>query len=175
MDLKTFTDTMLIIYKQGFGDPAREYWLGLDSIHCLTTRSPRTELLIDLADFEGQFGYAAYSIFSVGNSGTGYRLFVGGYNGTAGDDLENHNKQSFTTRDHDVDQYFNNCAVNHKGAWWYHGCHGSNLNDRYLSGSHSSYADGVNWLQFKCHHYSLKYIHSYEAPQSVASTNMLAK
>ena len=144
-------------YKTGFGNPTGEYWLGLDSIHCLTTRSPRTELQVDLADFEGEFRHAAYSIFSVGNSGTGYRLFVGGYTGTAGDAMAIQNKQAFSTRDHDVDAYSGHCAVSFKGGWWYNKCHHSNLNGAYLSGPHTSYADGVNWEQFKGYHYSLKY------------------
>ena len=144
-------------YKLGFGDPAGEYWLGLDSIHCLTTRSPRTKLQVDLADFEGLFSYAAYSIFSVGNSGTGYKLFVGGYSGTGGDGMAYQNGQSFSTKDHDVDQHSSNCAVVYKGAWWYNDCHHSNINGQYLSGPHTSHADGVNWRPFKGQFYSLKY------------------
>ena len=67
------------------------------------------------------------------------------------------NGMSFTTRDHDVDNYDSNCAVAFKGAWWYKACYDANLNGQYLNGPHSSYADGINWGPFKGHRYSLKY------------------
>ena len=44
--------------------------------------------------------------------------------------------------DKDADR---SCAVSFKGAWWYNACYNSNLNGQYLNGSHSSFADGVNW------------------------------
>ena len=63
----------------------------------------------------------------------------------------------FSTRDSDNDiKPDGSCAQKFKGAWWYRHCHHSNLNGLYLSGSHSSLADGVNWKPFKGQHYSLK-------------------
>ena len=63
----------------------------------------------------------------------------------------------FSTRDSDNDiMQDGSCAQQFKGAWWYSQCHHSNLNGLYLSGSHSSKADGVNWLPFRGHYYSLK-------------------
>ena len=78
------------------------------------------------------------------------RLFPG----TAGDSLSRHNGFSFTTRDQDNEG--NGCAEIYKGAWWYFGCHYSNLNGLYHHGAHSSYGNGVNWYHWKGYYYSLK-------------------
>ena len=66
------------------------------------------------------------------------------------------NGQEFTTRDYDHDEWPQNCAVRFHGAWWYKNCHNANLNGKYLNGTHDSYADGVNWFQFKGLKESLK-------------------
>ena len=134
-------------YVAGFGQLKGEHWLGLEKIHCLTTRRPRTELRVDLADFEGNYKYAHYSFFSVGNSGTKYRLDIAGYTGTAGDSLAYHNGMQFSTKDRDNDQGRENCATSWKGAWWYKNCHQSNLNGLYLSGQHNE--QGVSWHHFR--------------------------
>ena len=67
-----------------------------------------------------------------------------------------HNGKRFSTKDRDQDTFETNCAVNYKGAWWYSTCHGSNLNGLYLNGKHTSYANGVNWYDWKGHNESLK-------------------
>ena len=149
-------------YQQGFGNLSGEFWLGLDKIHRLT--STATQLRIDMRDFEGNSAYAQYTTFSVGDSASKYILTASGYSGTAGDSLASrrihrygHNGYRFSTRDQDNDIYTGgSCAQLFKGGWWYSDCHSSNLNGLYHGGSHSSYADGVNWYTWKGYYYSLK-------------------
>ena len=62
----------------------------------------------------------------------------------------------FSTKDNGNDHGGGSCSQAFKGAWWYNACHESNLNGLYLNGSHSSYADGVEWYKFRGHYYSLK-------------------
>ena len=76
--------------------------------------------------------------------------------GNAGDSLNWHRNQPFSTRDQDNDQCSCNCAILYEGAWWYSGCHHSNLNGFYHRGSDSPHGRGVNWLHWRGHNYSLK-------------------
>ena len=143
-------------YLCGFGDLDGEFWLGLNKIHRLTTIN--STLRVDLQDFSGNKTCAKYSMFVVGDSDTKYKLLVGGYTGNAGDSLTGYNGMKFSTKDQDNDRHSSiNCAVMFKGAWWYKNCHSANLNGLYLSGSHSSFANGVDWSTWKGHYYSLKF------------------
>ncbi|KAL9969898.1 hypothetical protein ACROYT_G022171 [Oculina patagonica] len=142
-------------YKNGFGDLNGEFWLGNDNLHRLTAADD-VIMRVDLEDFDGNITYAEYSTFKVADEGNNYRLLIGGYNGTAVDSMTRHSGMNFSTKHRDNDVWSDNCAQRYKGAWWYDACHASNLNGLYLNGSHSSYADGVNWRYFRGYYYSLK-------------------
>ena len=144
-----------IDYEDGFGNLQKEFWLGNFNIHILTAQG-RYELWIQLEDFENNSRYAKYTTFMVGDASSKYKLLVDGYHGNAGDSFGYSSGMSFSAKDQDNDVKNTNCAVEYKGAWWYRSCHYANLNGLYLDGSHSSYADGVNWHHWKGYHYSLK-------------------
>ena len=128
-------------YVNGFGDPKWEYWLGLEKIHCLTAAVFRSELRVDLGDFDGNKKYAQYNFFSVSNNLTNYRLNIGAYSGNARDALHgvgcagwagNHDGMAFSTHDRDNDRGNNySCSQSHSGGWWYNYCHCAHLNGPY--------------------------------------------
>ena len=61
----------------------------------------------------------------------------------------------FSTKDHDNDIGPKNCAVENKGAWWYHRCLCSNPNGLYKGGGRGQ---GVVWRSFKGLDESLKHL-----------------
>ncbi|XP_062599067.1 ficolin-2-like [Saccostrea cucullata] len=134
-------------YKEGFGDPDKEYWLGNDAIHYLTDRK-QDELWIDLESFSGSFVYARYSNFSVGSEKDKFQLSIAGYIGNAGDMMikaHDLNGMFFTTKDRDNDKNSANCAVKHRtGAWWYNSCSWSTLNGDYQT-SNKNNRKGLSW------------------------------
>ncbi|XP_075762090.1 ficolin-2-like isoform X2 [Pelodiscus sinensis] len=143
-------------YKKGFGSRLSEFWLGNDNIHLLTSFGTN-ELRIDLTDFNNIKYSAKYTAFRLAGETEKYKLILGGFvDGTAGDSLSYHKDMPFSTRDRDNDQHSSNCAEMFKGAWWYNSCHNANLNGMYWLGSHTSYADGVNWETGKGDYYSYK-------------------
>ena len=150
-------------YVLGFGSVWGEQWLGLEKIHCLTTRTARTEMRIDMADFRGDKKYAYYNFFMVGNAASKYRLQVAGYSGTAGDSIQrgsptyNSNGMAFSTYDNDNDLATGNCAEHYKGGWWYNTCMRSQLNGFYYHDTTPTGWETVLWHTFTSHTNSLKF------------------
>ena len=73
-------NTEWINYKAGFGRFNGEFWLGLDKMERLTAIESNT-LRIDLKSFAGEYRYATYSPFAVGNGASDYKLTASNYNG----------------------------------------------------------------------------------------------
>ncbi|XP_063448849.1 ryncolin-1-like [Mytilus trossulus] len=146
-------------YENGFGNLEAEFWLGNQRIHTLTAAG-KSELRVDMSDFDGNKAYAKYSTFAVGDASTNYRLTVGGWSGDAGDSLTYHNGQAFTTKDRDNDPWTNkpnnnNCGIYTQGAWWYKTCAISNLNGIYTDGGQIN-SKGITWYHWKNKNYSFK-------------------
>ncbi|XP_048769766.2 ryncolin-1-like isoform X2 [Ostrea edulis] len=143
-------------YKNGFGDPSKNYWIGNEFIHLLTNGKTQ-QLRIDLQRFTGEKGYAKYSKFIVGDENSKYKLMTSGYSGTAGDGLKYHNGMKFTTKDQDNDAHGGNynCAKVWHGAWWYRKCHQSNLNGLYTTSAVVN-PKHPTWYPWKRRHEALK-------------------
>ncbi|GFO40638.1 fibrinogen c domain-containing protein 1 [Plakobranchus ocellatus] len=129
-------------YKQGFGSLDDDFWLGNDNIHTITS-SGIYELRVDLK-FQGKSAFAHYSKFSIDGEDKNYALRLGNYDGTAGDALKYHNGQAFSTFDWNNGPSTRNCAKYYSGAWWYHGCHNSNLNGKWKT----RHDKGPRWYGF---------------------------
>ncbi|XP_010211649.1 PREDICTED: tenascin-N [Tinamus guttatus] len=158
-------------YVEGFGDPAGEFWLGLDKLHNLTSSPIHYELRVDLRT-PNESAYAVYDFFQVASSRDRYKLSVGNYRGNAGDAMTYHHGWKFTTWDRDNDVALSNCALTHRGAWWYKNCHLANLNGKYGENKHS---EGVNWEPWKGHEFSIPFTEMKIRPQSSTNEPILGR
>nr|XP_020039067.1 angiopoietin-4 [Castor canadensis] len=144
-------------YKEGFGDPAGEHWLGNEVMHQLTSRAAYS-LRVELKDWEGHEAYAQYERFHLGSEGQLYRLSLSGYSGSAGRQtslaLQDTN---FSTSDADNDNCFCKCAQMMSGGWWFDACGLSNLNGIfYPVDQHIRKLNGIRWHYFSGPSYSLR-------------------
>ncbi|KAM9319566.1 fibrinogen-like protein 1-like protein [Gastrophryne carolinensis] len=122
-------------YKYGFGNVAKDYWLGIEYVHQITKQKVYQVRFVIL-DNNSEEKYADYNLFSVDDEANGYKLRLGSYTGTAGDAMSStvaggtHDNMKFTTKDKDNDIYSANCASSYGGAWWYAACYASKLNNK---------------------------------------------
>ncbi|XP_012282040.1 uncharacterized protein LOC105700607 [Orussus abietinus] len=146
-------------YKNGFGDPAREFWLGNENIYMLTNNEDYV-LRVELEDFEGNKRFAQYSHFKIYSEGEYYKLEIDGYEGNAGDSLNDpwygSNNSPFSTYNRDNDRSSLNCASMLKGGWWWKSC-GRGLNGLYLNDPQDLTArQGIVWFRWRGWDYTLK-------------------
>ncbi|GFS96895.1 techylectin-5B [Nephila pilipes] len=145
------------MYKRGFGDPQREFWIGNDKIHYLSSQDD-VKLRVELQDFDDNMAYAEYSRFKVEDESKQFKLSVGGYQGNATDSLSLHDSKMFSTHDKDNDEVASccNCADTFKGGWWYYRCFEANLNGPYHTDpTENGYFLGIIWERWRGD-YSLK-------------------
>ncbi|XP_008832613.1 angiopoietin-4 [Nannospalax galili] len=144
-------------YKEGFGDPAGEHWLGNEVVHQLTSRMAYS-LRVELQDWEGHQTYAQYEHFQLGSEGQQFSLSVSGSSGSAGrkNSLAPQGTK-FSTRDMDNDNCVCKCAQMMSGGWWFDACGLSNLNGIYYPAlQHRRKLNGIRWHYFQGPSYSLR-------------------
>ncbi|XP_077508506.1 techylectin-5A-like [Amblyomma americanum] len=142
-------------YAKGFGDPAKEYWIGNRVLHALTSLPEKMQLRVILR--ANDTVVVDYESIKVENEAHHFQMKIGRFlRPTGWDAMADTNDLKFTTFDRDNDKDGRNCAVTYRGAWWYRGCHHANLNGLNLNGPHASYADGIEWTfqgSTKYHYY----------------------
>ncbi|XP_038120738.1 fibrinogen-like protein 1 [Culex quinquefasciatus] len=142
-------------YKEGFGEPDEEHWLGLKKIHGIT-RSGEHELLVELRDFDGTGKYALYDGFGVSDERTNFTLSLGRMSrGTAGDSMRVSDGMQFSTPDRDNDRDGNkSCAEFYRSGWWFNFCMEANLNGLYKQ--QDDQHQTMNWYRFRKDYQGLK-------------------
>ncbi|CAL8407177.1 unnamed protein product [Arctogadus glacialis] len=156
-------------YREGFGLPEAEHWLGNEVIHLLTNQGPYS-LRIDMEDWSHAHRHAHYSSFSLDGGAERYRLHVSGFSGSVGDSFGRyHDNQVFSTPDTG-----NICSEISHAGWWFRHCFHSNLNGVYYKGGHYSPQgpnvlgpDGVVWFSWRrSDYYSLRFVSMMVRPRS---------
>ncbi|XP_053624394.1 protein scabrous [Plodia interpunctella] len=120
-------------YVRGFGTPAGEYWVGLETMHQLTARNC-SSMRLDMTDIYGGYWYAQYDQFYVGGADSGFILELSGFKGNASDAFEYQNHMEFSAIDRDRDVSNTHCAGNYEGGWWFSHCQHVNINGKYTLG-----------------------------------------
>ncbi|XP_050100011.1 fibrinogen-like protein 1 [Anopheles aquasalis] len=150
-------------YRDGFGYPDGNFWIGLERLHQLTSVRP-WELAVDLHDYNGIYKYARYSTFAIGSEDEQYRLTLGKYSGTAGDGLWHHRGMKFSTPDRDNDQMKDlHCAREWHGGWWFNSCLSSFLNGPYRD-SGTTLMRKITWHTFNNDWRGFKIVNMYIRP-----------
>jgi len=144
-------------YKKGFGQLAREFWLGNEYVHVMTS-SRLYELRVDMLEWSGEHAYALYDRFALENEEEMYMLRLGTYTGTAGDALSHHADRPFSTLDVDNDlSKSGHCSQMFGSAgWWYVRCYDSNLNGIYKESENDK--DGIIWYALRANYESLQHV-----------------
>ncbi|KAB0399360.1 hypothetical protein E2I00_005077, partial [Balaenoptera physalus] len=125
-------------YKQGFGNPAGEHWLGNEVVHQLTSRAAYS-LRVELQDWEGNEAYAQYEHFQLGSEGQLYRWAWGPGSWAFSEWVQRLG------------------GAPEQPGWWFDACGLSNLNGIYYPARHHvRKLNGIRWHYFQGPSYSLR-------------------
>ncbi|XP_074206972.1 angiopoietin-related protein 4 [Camelus bactrianus] len=148
-------------YKDGFGDPQGEFWLGLEKVHrIMGDRGSR--LSVQLQDWEGNAQSLQFPVH-LGGEDTAYSLQltepVASKLG-ATTIMPSGLSLPFSTwdQDHDLRQD-KNCAKSLSGGWWFGTCSHSNLNGQYFHSiprQRQQRKKGIFWKTWRGRYYPLQ-------------------
>ena len=126
-------------YKKGFGDPAGNYWLGLDNIHAITNTFANVMLRIEASTFDGERAVVIFEGFKVDNEAHLYKLTCGKVVDDSlplSDGWFFSDGMSFSTRDRDNDLSSSGDCSNvwgGSGGMWFNKCAFFHVNSKYPS------------------------------------------
>ncbi|ESO01703.1 hypothetical protein HELRODRAFT_81478, partial [Helobdella robusta] len=114
-------------YKSGFGTYYKNFWLGLEKMHQLTTSADyRLKFEVFIC---GSWYSDEYDHFKISSKLVKYSLNVSGYSGDKFDVLNYHNGMKFSTLDQDNDIHNSgSCSSNWCSGNWFHKCYDQNIN-----------------------------------------------
>ncbi|XP_066934992.1 microfibril-associated glycoprotein 4-like [Clytia hemisphaerica] len=149
----SFEDKEWAEYKDGFGDGSGEYWLGLETLHQLTS-TQSYDLYARAMDFSGVWESKRFAGFTIGSElMEKYKFdFQSIYSGTQ---YSNHSlferakgmKFSTPTRDNDLYTPIPTCAIRFPGGWWFSDCHYDFMNGAYSQQESCDRATGIHWYR----------------------------
>ncbi|CAH1780698.1 unnamed protein product [Owenia fusiformis] len=111
-------------YKLGFGKVWKEHFIGFENILSVLQQK-EYKARFDLTTWENETKYAEYQIFDFNDRKDKYRISIGGYNGTAGDAMQDANHNQFSTKDSRNDNFGGSCILSFGGPYWYGACLGA--------------------------------------------------
>ncbi|XP_052898346.1 angiopoietin-related protein 6-like [Anopheles moucheti] len=138
-------------YRDGFGHPEQEFWIGLTRLNLITTPT-QYELAILMDAFDGTSTSVRYTSFKVAPETDNFRLTtLSGFSGTGGNSMSASVGKTFSTFDRDTDAAATvNCARVERGGWWFSDCGDSNLNGFYGGATPTtSPRTSMVWVGFK--------------------------
>uniref|UniRef100_A0A023GMT2 Putative ixoderin n=1 Tax=Amblyomma triste TaxID=251400 RepID=A0A023GMT2_AMBTT len=130
-------------YATGFGDPAKEYWIGNRALHTLTSANDIMDLRVVLSNTTKDSESVNYRGIRIGSEDDLFKMDVGRFLGPEGwNSLIGTNGMKFSTYDKDNDR---NCAQTYNGGWWYSKHYLANLNGLNQNGFFQGSAGGIVW------------------------------
>ncbi|XP_055969161.1 angiopoietin-related protein 4 [Sorex fumeus] len=145
-------------YKNGFGDPRGEFWLGLEKIHRILG-DQGGKLAVQLQDWEGNTESLQFPVH-LGGEDTAYSLQLPAPLASELGATSIDHSLPFATWDQDHDLLGNkNCAKSLSGGWWFGTCGHSNLNGQYfhtIPRQRPQRKKGIFWKTWRGRYYPLQ-------------------
>ncbi|XP_040067909.1 ficolin-2-like [Ixodes scapularis] len=141
-------------YERGFGTAGGSFWIGLESLHALTSFPNNQQALrIELRRADGRKEKTAvhYNKFHVGSAKKNYKLIIDEYVGPDRYDALSHHKgaeftvKNSTTAKPEKDEKDECSKKRLSGGWWFKRCNEANLNGLKLTFYLQTKPLGITW------------------------------